>query len=141
MRKGLGLTLSAALFVQLPTQVSAQTATPPPAAAAPTKPLGTCEGLARDWKAVEYELADNHAEGVTDDSAPRATMRAVRDQNALLKAQIAVSLMRHHKCALPKRAPSSLTYMLDAIKCRTKKLEGNYKATECDYSTWTPLGQ
>jgi hypothetical protein len=89
---------------------------------------------------VEYDLAESYAEGVTDNSAPRATMRAARDQDSLLKAQIALSLMRENKCTLPKRVPSSLTYMLNAMKCQTEKLKGNYKSTECDYSTWTPIG-
>ena len=68
-------------------------------------------------------------------------MRAVQDQNALLKAQLALSLMRDHKCTLPKRTPSWITYSLNALKCSNEKLKGNYKSAECDYSTWTPLGQ
>jgi hypothetical protein len=132
------LASSAIILHSLP--ASAQTP-PTPSVAAPAKPLSICEGLARDWKSVEYELADNYADGVTDDSAPRATMRAVQDQNALLKAQIALALMRDNKCPLPKRAPSSLTYMIPAMTCKTEKLKGNYKAPACDYSTWTPIGQ
>ena len=46
--------------------------------AQPVKPLAI-EGLAMDWKTVEYELAENSADGITDNSAPRATMRAVQD--------------------------------------------------------------
>ena len=113
-------------------------ATPP---AAPAKPLSTCEGLARDWRSAEIELAEHNAEGLADNSAPRATMRAVEDQNALLKAQIALTLMQSHKCSLPRRAPSWITYSLNALKCSTEKLKGNYKSPECDSSTWTPLGQ
>ena len=136
---GFALLASAAIIFH-PLPLSAQTLSTPPVAA-PLKPLSICEGLARDWRSVEYELAENYADGVTDDSAPRATMRAVQDQNALLKAQIALALMRDNKCTLPKRAPSSLTYMLPAMTCKTEKLKGNYKAPACDASTWTPMGQ
>lgn len=109
------------------------------AVAAP-KPAGKCEALARDWKAIEFEMADNYAAGVTDDSAPRATMRAAQDQVSLLRAEITLQLMRDFRCPLPSRAPSRMTYSLDAMKCRTEQLKGNSKAPECDYSTWTPLG-
>lgn len=132
--------IAALIVVDCSAPATSQTA-PAPVAAAPTKPMTTCEGLARDWRAAEQDLAESDAESIGDDSAPRATMRAIRDQNALLKAQIALSLMHDYKCSLPKRAPSKLTYMLNAMKCQTEKLKGNYKSTECDYSTWTPIGQ
>lgn len=108
---------------------------------APAKALTVCEGLARDWKSAEIELAENWTTEIGDNSAPRATMRAVRDQNSLLKAQIALQLMRDNKCSLPKRAPSGLTYSLDAMKCQTEKMKGNYKAPECDTTAWKALGQ
>lgn len=111
------------------------------AATPPAKPLTTCEALALDWRSAEYDLAENYAEGMTDDSAPRATMRAAQDQNALLKAQIALTLMHDNKCSLPKRAPSSITYLLNALKCQTEKLKGNFKSPECDHSTWTAMGK
>lgn len=113
----------------------------PPVATTPSKPLTVCEGLARDWRSAEIDLAENWSTEIGDNSAPRATMRAVQDQNALLKAQIALQLMRDNKCVLPKRAPSGLTYSLDALKCQTEKLKGNYKAPECDSSKWKALGQ
>lgn len=113
------------------------TATATPAA----KPMTVCEGLARDWKAAEIELAETWTAEIGDDSAPRATMRAIRDQNSLTKAQIALQLMRDNKCALPKRAPSGLTYSLEAMKCRTEKMTGNFKAPECEINNWKALGQ
>ena len=140
MQKIANALLASAAISQLALPASAQTPSVT-APAAPAKPMSICEGLARDWKSVEYELANNYADGITDDSAPRATMRAVQDQNALLKAQIALSLMRDNKCPLPKRSPSSLTFMLPAMTCKTEKLKGNYKAPQCDSATWAPIGQ
>jgi hypothetical protein len=139
--------LLALTFVGLPNQSLAQVVdlktqpAPPPAAAAPAKPLTTCEGLARDWRTAEVTLAKNDVEELADNSAPRATMRAIRDNNALQLASITLTLMSNNKCPLPKRAPSEVTYMLPAMECRTEQLKGNYKAPQCDYSTWKPLGQ
>ena len=115
-----------------------QTATTAPAAPASKAPT-TCEVLARDWRSVEWDLANNYAEGVADDSAPRATMRAAQNAEQFAQAQITLQLMRDYKCSLPKRAPSEMTYSLSAMKCRTELMKGNYKAPECDRSTWTPL--
>jgi hypothetical protein len=126
----------AAQVVDLKTQPA-----PAPAAAAPAKPLSTCEGLARDWRSAEVTLAKNDIEELADNSAPRATMRAIRDNNALQLASITLTLMASNKCPLPKRAPSEVTYMLPAMECRTEQLKGNYKAPQCDSSTWKPLGQ
>jgi hypothetical protein len=126
-----------ALLVELPAPLAAQTTAP--TAASPAKPVSTCEGLARDWRSIEYDLANNYAAGVTDDSAPRATMRAAQNAEALARAQITLALMRDNKCSIPKRAPSQMTYALGAMKCRTEMMKSNYKAPECDRSTWTPL--
>ena len=131
----------------LPGQLSAQIVdlktqpAPPPPSPASAKPLTTCEALARDWRSAEITLAKNDIEELADNSAPRATMRAIQDNNALQLASIALTLMSNNKCPLPKRAPSEVTYMLPAMECRTEQLKGNYKAAQRDTSTWKPLGQ
>ena len=132
-----------ALACALPAALSAPllAQTQPPGKATPAKPMTTCEALARDWRNVEVHLAKNDAEGVVDNSAPRATMRAIQDNNELQLASMTLGLMRDHKCPLPKRPPSKVTYMLPAIECRTEELKGNYKAAQCDSTNWKPLGQ
>lgn len=132
--------LAGALALSNSVQANAQAEpTPPVAPVAQTKPMTTCEGLARDWRNVEIKLAQNDIEEIADNSAPRATMRAIRDNNELQLASMTLSLMRDNKCALPKRAPSKFTYMLPAMECRTEQLKGNLKASQCDASAWTPL--
>jgi len=129
-------TASLSQVVDLKTQPASPAATP-----APPKPMTTCEALARDWRNAEIDLARNDVEGTLDNSAPRATMRAIQDNNALQLAAITLGLMHDHKCPLPKRAPSKVTYMLPALECRTEQLKGNYKAVQCDTSNWKALGQ
>lgn len=129
-----------ALLTSIGTVAQAQRV-PPVAPTTSAKPMTVCEGLAHDWRSAEIDLAETHAEGIADDSAPRATMRAVRDQNALLEGQLALTLMRDHKCPLPKRVPSWISYSLNALECKTEKMKGDYKSAKCDSSTWTPLGK
>lgn len=112
-----------------------------PDASPPAKPVSTCEALSRDWRNVEVKLAKSDAEGISDNSAPRATMRAVQDNNELLLASMTLTLMREHKCTIPKRAPAGITYLLPALECRNEQLKGNIKAPQCDTSGWKALGQ
>lgn len=138
-----GLTASAALGVPAIAQVPPSGPSNSPVETAitspPAKPLTTCELLSRDWRNVEIELAKSNIEDIGDNSAPRATMRAIKDTNSIQIAAITLMLMRDHKCSVPKRAPSHVTYMIPAMECRTEQLKGNYKAPQCETSTWKPL--
>jgi hypothetical protein len=142
LRNVLTVVVTTAILFQSEAAMS-QTADPSaaPVATPPTKPLTTCEALARDWRNVEVDLAKSNAEDIGDNSAPRATMRAIRDGNSLEVAAITLSLMRDNKCSLPKRPPSHVTYMIPAIECATEQLKGNYKAPQCDTATWKSIGQ
>ena len=102
-------------------------------AAAPSR----CTALQSDWRSVEITLAQNSAEGIGDNSAPRATLRAMEDNNALLRAQMTLELMRAAGCTLPARAPTVGTFMLDALECQTERLRG-VRAGEgvCDTASW-----
>ena len=107
-----------------------------PAAVAP------CTTLAAQWTGLEQDLADDHAEGITDNSAPRATLRAQRETNILLRAQMLIGMMKDAKCPLPKAPPSYVTYLLPAITCRTDMMK-SYTAKElpvsCDRKKWTAI--
>ena len=109
-----------------------------PASASGTKPVGTCEALAADWKRFEQNMADRFAEGVADNSAPRATMREMREANDLALAQMTLQFMRDNRCPLPKRAPSAGTYLTSALECSTARLKarGTETPPECDRSRW-----
>ena len=123
--------LGSILTLPLPGSAAAQTT--------PAPPLSTCESLRGQWQDVEKELAGINAEGIADNSAPRATMRAIQISNQLSNAQMILTLMSANKCPLPKRAPSSINYALDATKCATEVLRGNYSSDMCKRANWTPI--
>jgi len=125
------VTLASIVVPGLPGSASAQNAAAPPPS--------TCESLKGQWQDVEKELAGINAEGVADNSAPRATMRAIQVSNELSKAQILIALLTANKCPLPKRAPSHLNYSLDALKCATEIMNGNFKSDVCKRQNWTPI--
>lgn len=111
-----------------------------PRAARPAGPVaatGRCAALQGDWRSVEITLAQDSAEGIGDNSAPRATLRATEDNNALLRAQMTLELMRAAGCTLPARAPTAGTFLLDAMECQTELLRGG-RAGEgaCETATW-----
>lgn len=97
-----------------------------------------CTGLASQWRGVEMELAAIYSEGITDDSAPRATMRASRAGVEMARANAILTLMASYKCTMPKSAPSEVTYLAKALECSTEQLKGNYKSEACDRTKWTP---
>ena len=93
--------------------------------AKPVASMTTCQKLAADWKLVELNLARNLAAGMDDDSAPRATLRAVEDSASMTSASITMRLMEVNHCPLPTRAPSGRTYMLKAMDCKLAELKAN----------------
>lgn len=86
-------------------------------------------------------MAVRWAEGLADDSAPRATMRAAQDTADTAKAQLIVTLMQANHCALPNHAVASTTYMMPAMTCRTDRLKSNDATTpeSCKMENWQPL--
>lgn len=111
------------------------------AAASAAAPAGRCAGLANDWRAIEIALARSSAEGIADDSAPRATMRAGQDTANYTKAGIVLRLMEANRCPLPSRAPSSTTFMLEAMECKTASMKASIPEIRagipaCDLKTW-----
>lgn len=108
---------------------------------APAAPSSACIALAADWTRIEQNLADNLARGLGDNSAPRATLRAMEDGNELAAAAITLDLMRDNRCPLPRRAPQSATYLGSALECATARLRigSGDNPPACDRSTWTAV--
>lgn len=125
----------AAVIVMAATQAAAQTAPARPAAAAAQS---RCEILAGDYRRFEMNLADRFASSVGDNSAPRATLRAMEDANDLAAAALTVQFMRDARCTLPTRAPVASTYMSAALACATARLERSGTATPpaCVRENW-----
>ena len=118
-------------------QAQAQTK---PAPAIQTPIAGVCMKLMADYERVSQNLAMNFASSVTDNSAPRATLRAMEDSNDLAMAKIALDLMRDSRCTLPKYVPSSSRYALAALRCSTARYsaKGGETPTECKTELWKP---
>ena len=100
----------------------------------------TCTMLSRQWDGIEQDLAADNASGVADNSAPRATLRAQRETNGLLRAQILLGMMRDNRCALPKSPPSYITYFSSALECETDRLRGTASPESCKRDNWKRLG-
>lgn len=113
------------------------------ASSAPAAPIAkaessACTKLASDYDIASKQLAMNHAEGVGDNSAPRATMREARNNNILEKARITVELMRGNSCKMPTEAPDMGRYLSPALKCSTDMIGASTTPASCDMTTWQP---
>lgn len=100
--------------------------------------VGTCEQLQSQWREVEMNLAEIYAEGLGDNSAPRATMRATRTTSEMSQANVILGLMAANKCPAPTKAPSEYTYAAAALNCSTARLKGATQIPACDRTLWKP---
>lgn len=100
----------------------------------------TCGLLLGQWDSAEKDIAEIYARGISDDSAPRATLREMETANALATANMALQLMRDHHCPLPRMVPSFGAYAVPAMQCRTAQLRGETNSPSCDRSRWQRLG-
>lgn len=112
----------------------------PSLAAAQTPPAGAnCAALAAAADRADQNIADLVSEGLTDNSAPRAQMRAAQEANELLRFQIIVSMMQAQRCALPRFVPNGSRWLLAATACRTARMRGGAaRPPECDRNRWMP---
>jgi hypothetical protein len=94
------------------------------------------------YERSSQNLAESLASSVGDNSAPRATLRAMEDANELSKAKMALDLMRDHRCPMPKTLPSAGPYISAALDCRTARMKASSSATpeECKRENWKPSG-
>ena len=129
----LAITLIISISISAPTVAqTARTASPVAA------PSATCTTLAADLTFAEQNIAISFVEGIGDNSAPRATLRAIREQNALSNAALTIALMRDNRCTMPTRAPRVATYVVAASQCETARLRapGQQDLPACDRATW-----
>jgi hypothetical protein len=114
-------------------------------AAAPAAPTaasgGTCAALRADYANIEKVMAGRSADELTDDSAPRATMRAAQDTADLTRAQLIITLMQANHCALPDHAASDVTYLVPAMTCKTDQMKGTASPPSCKIENWQPADQ
>jgi len=110
--------------------------------AAPPVSAGTCSYLMKRYDNASMDMAANFASSVGDNSAPRATLRAMEDANSLSEAKMALDLMRDHRCAMPKTVPNSALYSLEAMTCASDRMKIGAGANppSCDRAQWKGIG-
>ena len=89
--------------------------------------------------AIEYSLKNisvARVEGIGDDSAPRATLRAIEANNQLLLIQIQLGLMNLNKCPVRKTSLSATKYVDDALACSAAMRTTESDPPACDRSKW-----
>ena len=118
-------------------------------AAAPAGEAPVCHELRAAIAFEEKELSTIAVDETTDNSAPRATMRATQSTQALTEIYDNVQLMAEQRCAPYPRAISAYTYIVSSRACR-EAIEKAVATTadgappaftptpECDRSKWTP---
>jgi hypothetical protein len=105
-------------------------------------PTGMCATLMKAYDGASMDMASNFTSALADNSAPRATLRAMEDANSLSVAKMALDLMRDNRCPMPKSVPSSAYYLGPALSCATDRLKGTGGTSppSCDRSTWERAG-
>lgn len=113
--------IAALLIVSLTTVASA---TPPRKGSAKrpttsrTEPVA-CGALHDEYELASKRLALNWAQGATDNSAARATMRSTQDSMTVDQARTTIELLRGNGCKAPTGAPDKEPYMAQALECNT----------------------
>ncbi|MBA3942140.1 MAG: hypothetical protein C0520_13100 [Sphingopyxis sp.] len=94
--------------------------------------------MTADYDQLEKAMASRWADSIGDNSAPRATLRAMEDANSLSQGSIVVTLMQANRCALPDHAPSIKRYLGAALTCSTDRLKGGADVPSCKMESWQP---
>lgn len=92
-------------------------------------------------EAIENSLkliAVSKAESIGDNSAPRATLRALEIANELTLVTANLTLMSNQRCPLPAEPIRTGKYLLNALKCSTERLKGVADSPLCDFAKWAP---
>jgi hypothetical protein len=81
-------------------------------------------------------ISRERAGGITDNSAPRETMRAAKINNYLQVISINLMLMKENRCPLRKRPISLGEYMKEALECELAQMKGEKDPPTCKLDTW-----
>lgn len=100
----------------------------------------TCANLKSRLESSSKSMAMIYADGVGDDSAPRATMRELRELNLKVDQLILLEFMKEHDCEFENAPPSTSLYLASALECANDQLQGNYESEKCNFENWTPSG-
>lgn len=108
---------------------------------AQTRNQTDCASFTQAVTASEKAMAAEDADGVADNSAPRATMRELRINKELQLVAINLGLMARHGCAPRPYPVSTQAYMLPALECanavmRRRLASDSSIPLECDRTRW-----
>lgn len=127
------------LGVVLVASTTVDSAAAKPVARKATATSGTCTRLYADMEHLKKSLAMNFADGIGDNSAPRATMREAQDQSLMARVRLTMDLMRDNHCKMPTSVPNGVEYASTAITCRTDQMHsGSLNPPSCDQDKWVP---
>lgn len=143
MQGGLEGTMRIWVFAALGGVVACSSAFAKETASAPKAEPVVCEKLHADYEDASKRMALNHAEGIGDNSALRATQREAQKASILAEARLMLDLLKGNGCHLPTSAPSLYRYYLSALTCHNDilaaKLSGTYIFPEsCRRRSWVP---
>ena len=100
------------------------------------QPKDLCSQLMEAYDQSAKSASLSWAQGVGDNSAPRATLRELEISNQLIARQINLTLMIQYKCPLPRTPASSNEYISNAVSCSTALLMNKKSPPECDLKKW-----
>jgi hypothetical protein len=93
---------------------------------------GVCSGYRDDIESNLKRSAMIDAEGISDNSAPRATMREQKKIGYKTDIQTTLNLMAAQKCELPKSTPNAAKYLTSALDCSLKNMKATNESEMCD---------
>ena len=95
-----------------------------------------CGKLAQAYEDSNKAIGAIIARGLGDDSAVRQTNRELETVNERLQQIITLQQMAAYKCRFPIDASSGGAYLMQAVKCRTARLQGQDNPPDCARSKW-----
>lgn len=98
--------------------------------------VSPCETLSAAVDDQIKKAASTFAEGITDNSAPRATMRELQIANSLSLVRINLDLMVQNKCPARKSPVDPMIYLSDALACEVALQKGDKEPAACKRDTW-----
>ena len=107
-----------------------------------------CSALKTQIERGEKSLSYDDVLVTMEDSAPRATFRAIQMSNDLEIIRANLAILDAHRCPAYPHPISTIRYNLAAILCRTAELKAAIANTtgqppvampECNRDAWTPM--
>jgi len=84
-------------------------------------------------------MAMTAAKGVADNSAHRATNRALEMLNSRMEQLLVLKFLENKKCSYPADMGGYILYLIPAMRCHTEILKGNTDSEKCRQEKWKAL--